>query len=404
MLISLKKSDLRWYLILLTTLSVTVYIQYLSKNQYVSVTGFFVPDSYTYELRALQDIKRDAFAANAFNILNQLIYNLGSINFLVFNTSLLILSIWLCKPVFERISKLSVVFARFSIVANPYFLIAAIGPNKEIILLFINMLFWFAYFHKNRIFQKYFLVRKNVLFFVASLPLFIRPYSSFPLYALIFLDKKHFYKPRKLFIIILLSFFLLNSIDFFNNLHSQLIDDSLRSFSDSRIFQIVEILGQYSKDPIMQIPAFAIKSLILLIGPALRSFPIFSDPFPLLDFGYSIIAYILLPVNLSFIVIFMQRQSIKNLCSRITSNDLEASMIFCFTSISLLVTIISPVITFRYIFPVVPFIFAFAQLLGKELFGRIFILSTLFVSIIILFTSNAITIEEGLIPEFMNWL
>jgi hypothetical protein len=31
-------------------------------------------------------------------------------------------------------------------------------------------------------------------------------------------------------------------------------------------------------------------------------------------------------------------------------------------------------------------------------------LSTLFVSIIILFTSNAITIEEGLIPEFMNWL
>jgi hypothetical protein len=389
---------------LLTGLLFIVYIQYLSKNQYIAVTEFFVPDSYTYELRVLENIKSTNFAANAFNIFNRFIYGLGTINFLILNSSLLFLSVCFCKPVFGKISRSSIWLARFSIVTNLYFLIAAIGPNKEIILLFINMLFWFVYFDENWLFKKYFSIRILILFLIASLPIFIRPYSSFPLYISLFLNDKYVYKPRKLVFVATLIFFLLNFIDLFSNLYSQTVDSYLESFSGSRIFTVSKILGEYSKDPLLQVPTFIVKAGIILFGPILRSFSIFSNPFPLLDFGYSVIALLCFPVNLSLIVIFMGKESIRKLCLAITPNDLDALRIFCFVSFSLVVVIVNPVITFRYMFPFFPFIFAFVPLLKKRFLSRIFILSTLLVSLIILFTSADRTTKNNLIPEFMNWL
>jgi hypothetical protein len=404
MLIIPKKSDLIWYSVLLAGLLFVVYIQYLSKNQYIAVTDFFVPDSYTYELRVLENIKSLNFAANTFNNFNRFIYGLGTINFLILNSSLLFLSVCFCKPVFGNISKSSIWFARFSIVTNLYFLIAAIGPNKEIILLFINMLFWFAYFDENRLFKKYSLIRILTLFLIASLPIFIRPYSSFPLYISLFLNDKYVYKPRKLVFIAISIFFLSNSIGFIANIYSQMVDSSLTSFSASRIFFISKILGEYSKDPLLQVPAFIAKAGIILFGPILRSFPIFSDPFPLLDFGYSVIALLCFPVNLSLIAIFMGKESIKKLCLAITPNYLDALRIFCFVGFSLIVVIVTPVTTFRYMFPFFPFIFAFIPLLKKRYLSRIFILSTLLLSLVILFTSTNRTMKNNLIPEFMNWL
>jgi hypothetical protein len=100
----------------------------------------------------------------------------------------------------------------------------------------------------------------------------------------------------------------------------------------------------------------------------------------------------------------MGKESIKKLCLAITPNYLDALRIFCFVGFSLIVVIVTPVTTFRYMFPFFPFIFAFIPLLKKRYLSRIFILSTLLLSLVILFTSTNRTMKNNLIPEFMNWL
>jgi len=140
--------DLLWYVSLLALLILVVTIQYLAKNNLLSISNFYVPDSYTYELRlfGIKDVQDAGLAAQAYNIFNQFLYSLGSHSFFVFNVSLLLLSLSLCRDVFQNISSKAVNYARLSIVANPYLLIGAIGPNKETILLFLCLMFWKVFF------------------------------------------------------------------------------------------------------------------------------------------------------------------------------------------------------------------------------------------------------------------
>lgn len=402
-----KKSDLRWYIILAMFLLLVLYVQYLSKNGYIPVTDIFIPDSYTYELRALEDRRLD-FSAHTYNVFNKFIYSRSPKLFLVFNTLLLFLSVWFCKFVFGIISNESVHFARFAIVTNLYLLIAAVGPNKEIILLFVNLLFWFVFLSDYRILSKYSLIRNILLFLIASLPLLIRPYSSFPLYIVLLVKDTKFYKPRKIIIMFLLLFFMLNSFEFFGDIYSERLEAGISSFSDSKIFDLLSLLNAYSKDPILQYPAFAIKFIILMFGAVLRPFPIFSDPFQLLNFGYSLIAFLSFPANLALFILLIRNRFLKvekKSYANIHDRNPEVSKILLFTVFSFIVIAINPVITFRYAFPFGAFVFALIPLQKKKMFQNIILFSVTLVSLLILFRSTDGSIQEFMvIPEFMNWL
>lgn len=78
-----RKSDTVWYFLLFALLLLTLYIQYLSKHGYIPLTGIYVPDSYTYELRALENRELEEFSAFSYNLFNQFIYNsfLGAFGF-----------------------------------------------------------------------------------------------------------------------------------------------------------------------------------------------------------------------------------------------------------------------------------------------------------------------------------
>ena len=102
------------------------------------------------------------------------------------------------------------------------------------------------------------------------------------------------------------AFFLLNSIPFTNTLVSSLYqDDVISSFSTSRIYDIALLMRDYSQNIILQYPAFIVKSIIFLFAPILRPLSIFVSPLPLLDVGYSIIASLIFPFNLSLILVFL---------------------------------------------------------------------------------------------------
>ena len=104
----------------------------------------------------------------------------------------------------------------------------------------------------------------------------------------------------------LAAFFLLNSIPFTNTLVSSLYqDDVISSFSTSRIYDIALLMRDYSQNIILQYPAFIVKSIIFLFAPILRTLSIFVSPLPLLDVGYSIIASLIFPFNLSLILVFL---------------------------------------------------------------------------------------------------
>jgi hypothetical protein len=394
--------DLIWYIALLSLLVLVVTIQYLAKNNIISISNFYIPDSYTYELRLLgiKDIENEGLAAQAYNIFNKFLYALGSHSFFIFNTSLLFLSLNLCRDVFQNISSKAINYARLSIVANPYSLIGAIGPNKETILLFLCLLFWKVFFiseGKSRI---------VLLTVIAAIPIFIRPVVSFPLYVSIgvyLLIKNNYNNPKKLILIFLGIYFLLNSIPFTNSLISNLSQDDLTSFATSRIYDISLLLKGYSQNIILQYPAFIAKSVILLFGPIVRPLSIFASPLPLLDVGYSMIASLLFPFNLSLVLIFLSSSKTNK-----RQFSVHESMIFFYTLLSIIVIIINPILSFRYIFPFTPFIFACFELQSIKIKNYVIYLSSITILLSVWFSSSYyIGVEVGgnePIPDFLQWL
>jgi hypothetical protein len=173
---AINREDIIWYVLLLILLILTLITQSLAKNSVLEISNFYIPDSYTYELRILTNKDSEDFLAQTYNILNQFLYSLSSQSFFIFNASLLFISLNLCRSVFQYISPKAVNYARLAIVGNPYLLIGAVGPNKETILIFVCLIFWKFFFVLNG------QIRTIVLVIIGLIPLFIRPVVSFPLY------------------------------------------------------------------------------------------------------------------------------------------------------------------------------------------------------------------------------
>ncbi|WYL92629.1 MAG: hypothetical protein HEQ35_01055 [Gloeotrichia echinulata IR180] len=396
---AINREDIIWYVLLLILLILTLITQSLAKNSVLEISNFYIPDSYTYELRILTNKDSEDFLAQTYNILNQFLYSLSSQSFFIFNASLLFISLNLCRSVFQYISPKAVNYARLAIVGNPYLLIGAVGPNKETILIFVCLIFWKFFFVLNG------QIRTIVLVIIGLIPLFIRPVVSFPLYLSLVIYKliqKKINKPRILLLLFLGSFFLFNSTPFGNSVISGLQDDDVISFSTSRIYDIALQLNSYSRDVILQYPAFLAKSAIILFAPIIRPLRILESPLPLLDIGYTIIALLLFPFNLSLVLVFL-------FGDKLTKRNFSSyeSVIFFFTVCSILIVILNSILTFRYIFPFSPFIFSLFGVQTSQtrkyilyLTGIITLLSIWFS---ILYPSNDPIIDE-VIPEFLEWL
>ena len=400
-----KNLDILWYITLLFFLLLVVTLQSLAKNNIITISNFYIPDSYTYELRLLgiKDIENEGLAAQAYNILNKFLYSLGSHSFFIFNASLLFLSLSLCRDVFRHISSKAIGYSRLAIVANPYLLIGAVGPNKETVLIFLCLLFWKFFFRPNS------RSRIILLIIIATIPIFIRPIVAFPLYISILIHpliENKYNKPRIFIIAFLGFFFLLNSIPFTNTLISNLYaDDAISSFSTSRIYDISLLLKNYSQDAILQYPAFVAKSVIFLFAPVVRPLTIFESPLPLLDVGYSWVAFLLFPFNLSLTLASLPFWKTNKM-----QFSVHQSMIFFYSLLSILVIILNPILTFRYIFPFTPFTFACFALQSIKIrnyviyFSIIIILLSIWFSMIYNYNIGSAASTREVIPDFLQWL
>lgn len=415
-----RKSDTVWYFLLFTFLLLTLYIQYLSKYGYIPLTGIYVPDGYTYELRALENRQLEEFSAFSYNLFNQFIYNsfLGAFGFFLFNSSLLFLSVWLCRPVFAGISENSINYARFAIVFNPYLLISAIGPNKESILLFINLLFWYLCFppyqdqkrisNKGKWVAK--IIRLVLLVTVAFTNVFVRPITSVILY-ISFIYKIVGYKKYRLVLLWLLVFYFSSiSIPAINEIYAEQVDQALSSFASSTIYDLAATLAKYSLDPIMQYPAFIVKTILLFFGFIVRPFSFFE----LLDVGYSFLAVVYFPINLSLILTFFNKnnyndsenssESGEEILSSSNNDSLNTFFIFAF--LSMFMVVVSPGFTFRYFIPITPFSFALFICQNSST-RKILVTISVLIGILVI-AANLVYqksyYQDVSLPLFMDWL
>ncbi|UJS05688.1 hypothetical protein [Cylindrospermopsis raciborskii] len=385
------------------------------------MTGIYVPDGYTYELRALENRELEEFSAFSYNLFNQFIYNsfLGAFGFFLFNSSLLFLSVWLCRPVFASISENSVNYARFAIVFNPYLLISAIGPNKESILLFINLLFWYSCFYgyrneerrsnnKGKLVAK--IIKLVALFTLASIPLFIRPVVSIILYISLIYKIFSFKKTRLVATWVLVFYFVSISIPAINEIYAQQVDQGLSSFTSSSIYDLAATLAKYSLDPIMQYPAFIAKTILLFFGFIVRPFSFFE----LLDVGYSFLAVAYFPINLSLILTFLKNTKHNSddssrldeeIFSRKNYNTVNAFLFFAL--LSMFIVVVSPGFTFRYFIPATPFTFALFICQNSST-RKILVAISVLIGLLVI-VGNVIFVQKSYyqevsLPVFMDWL
>ncbi len=413
----LRKSDTVWYFLLFAFLLLTLYIQYLSKYGYIPLTGIYVPDGYTYELRAIENKQLEEFSAFSYNLFNQFIYNsfFGAFGFFLLNSSLLFLSVWLCRPVFVSISENSINYARFAIVFNPYLLIGAIGPNKESILLFINLLFWYLCFTRyqdqKRISSKGRWVAKTtklvLLVTVAFINVFVRPITSVILYVSFIYKIVGYKKYRTVLLWLMVFYFLSISIPPINEIYAEQVDQGLSSFASSTIYDLAATLAKYSLDPIMQYPAFIAKTILLFFGFIVRPFSFFE----LLDVGYSFLAVAYFPINLSLILTFFNKNNYNNsensseYGEEMPNND-SLNTFLIFALLSMFMVVVSPGFTFRYFIPITPFSFALFICQNSST-RKILVTISVLIGILVI-TANLVYqksyYQDVSLPLFMDWL
>ncbi len=412
-----KKSDIFWYHVLVVLLLLTLCIQYLSKYDYIPVTGIYIPDGYTYELRAIENKQLEEFSAFSYNLFNQFIYNsfFGAFGFFLLNSSLLFLSVWLCRPVFVSISENSINYARFAIVFNPYLLIGAIGPNKESILLFINLLFWYLCFTRyqdqKRISSKGRWVAKTtklvLLVTVAFINVFVRPITSVILYVSFIYKIVGYKKYRTVLLWLMVFYFLSISIPAINEIYAEQVDQGLSSFAGSTIYDLAATLAKYSLDPIMQYPAFIAKTILLFFGFIVRPFSFFE----LLDVGYSFLAVAYFPINLSLILTFFNKNNYNNsensseYGEEMPNND-SLNTFLIFALLSMFMVVVSPGFTFRYFIPITPFSFALFICQNSST-RKILVTISVLIGILVI-TANLVYqksyYQDVSLPLFMDWL
>ena len=388
--------EYKWYIAQITLIILTIFAQYLAKYRILPIANHFIPDSYSYELRVLYDREMDFFS-NGLTLLNGFIYNtIGTFGFTLINTILLLASIYLCR-IFSSISSYSVSLARIVIVFNPYYLVGVIGPNKETYLLFACLLVWNVYFSKIANF-------KGLALVIGFFTMFIRSYVGLiTLITIILAPSLRFFKnPVALFVFIVLGYFMLNAVPAINSMITDMQGgEELVYYRSSSLYPIALILIAMTANPILQIPAFAAKTIIILVTPILRPNPFLTIPFPLLDSGYSIFAYILMPFNLSLLFLLYKKKLLSS--SRI---DLKTQVLCLFCLIGILSTIVSPTMSFRYIFPYTPYVAALFPLHSLKVRNRILVFCLITIAIVFTLTLTFFRKEyeyDQFQPVFMNW-
>ena len=385
----------KWYLILLFFLAITLILQFCARYQILPITNHFVYDSYTYELRVLYDRNIDTFA-DAFTSLNSFFYKIGPFSFVLINTIMLLCCVYLCK-VFSVISSKSVSLARFIVVFNPYLLIGAIGPNKETFLLFISLLCFYLYFQGLPILRFLALV-------VAMFALFVRPVFGLTLLFTILIKPLTYLikNPVNVFLLILLGYFTINSIPPINIFITEFQGEVLASFQTSNLYELALFLKVMNQNPILQFPAFAIKTCLILFTPIVRPNAFFSLPYPILDVGYTLMAYALFPFNLALLLIFLNKKIVS-----LNFVNKETQTLLIFALIGILTTIINSNITFRYIFPYSPVIVSLFYLHSLKVRNRIILFSlglvTLTFTITLIFLKKDFAMDDLTVPQFMSW-
>jgi hypothetical protein len=333
-----------WHIALSINILIVLGLQALSVDRYLPIFNAFVPDSFTYETKALNlaFFSGEPLHSVVYNTFNALVYQASPVLFLVTNVLLLHGSLWLARRVFAG---QGVQLPQAFIACNPYLLLAAIGPHKETLLLFLFLLGFQAI--RMRGASGALLSALSVMGMLVIRPIFGIVYALARLSSRV---KTGRHAPFRFSRRAVLAFLVLNAIPAVNSIFAMFQDKELLSFQGSRILEYAFLFMEMNEHPLLQAPAFFGKAALLLFTPALRPLSVSIDFIPLLDIGYSLLALAMLPLNIVvFADFFLSRERVE---------DAWTSKIILFVFLYSFVVILNPVITFRYLFPVLPFLAA----------------------------------------------
>lgn len=386
--------DYKWYFIQLGMIIFTLVSIFFARHELLPLTHYTVPDSGYYE--AWVYTPRDKGIATGFLYLNTFLYYIGVQSFIFYNSLLLLLSIHFCS-VFKSFSPTSVSWARASIAFNPYLLISIMGPTKEINLIFLSLFAFFLFLKGPFLFKIL-----GILPAVGAMA--IRPqFGMIIIVSFAFLIiLKYVRQPISLCIGIFVAFLLLNSIPFINNIISNSGGEELEYFAISIYYEIALVLKVLQENPFLQIVALLVKLVLVMFAPIARPNNIFSSYIPMLDWGYTIMGWLLFPLNLSFLFLFLNKKITQE-----PKLDIKGQLLIMYAFLGILSTIISPIIQARYLYPYAPFIAACIMLHGVKARNRILVFS--FSLILLAFVLTAIFMpKEWSVPTdestiFISW-
>ena len=386
----------KWFFLLFVNICIVTLCIFCAKNHYLPFTNEFIPDATFYEDHVMLGIDRGL--SNGFTEINRVLYFLGPQSFLIYNTLLMMGCVYLCN-LFQFFSPKAVNWAKAIIIFNPYLLISLVGPSKECNLTFLSLLSIYLFVKKSW-------SLKVLGILVVGVIMVIRPQFalilllSFVMYPLLTLFKN----TMLLCALILAAFFILNAIPPVNEfiVESQGGDD-LPFFKSSSIYELAIILQIMSSHPLLQFPAFAAKTCLILFTPIARPNSLMSSFIPLLDWGYTFMANLLFPLNFGFIVLFFTPKLVKR-----PLVDRRVQFIILYIFAGMMSVIISPSIQFRYLFPYSPCIAACFTLHPLKIRNRILTISLVFS--LVFFVLTAIWLqrdwsgEEVGGPFYLSWL
>jgi hypothetical protein len=386
----------KWYCYQIVAIIFTLLLVYCANHSYLPLTNYWIPDSVHYEIAAF-NYQKDDIRTYFFN-LNRLLYSVGPQTFTIYNALLLLGSIYFCK-IFSCISDKAVAWARATIVLNPYFLISVTGPTKEINLTFLSLFCFFLFFKNSNLL-------KSISFVVALYACAVRP--QFGLILILGLissvSLRIFTNPVKHCLYILAAYFILNPIPIVNNYITELSGgEDLPYFQISIYHSLALVLLEMNKSPILQFAVFAIKLVLGLFAPIARPSTLGSEYIPLLDWGYSFMAMLLFPLNLAFVLLFLNWK--KKIFAEMSQ---QAKMIIVYTFLGVLSTLVSPIIQFRYLFPYLPMLGAIYLLQPVKI--RNWIVGISAIMILISFVGSLIWLSRDYekvstyLPIFVSWL
>jgi len=386
----------KWYCYQILAILITLLLIYCANHSYLPITNYWIPDSYHYEIAAF-NYQKDDIRTYFFN-LNGLLYAIGPQTFTIYNTALLLASLYFCK-VFSIISDQAVSWARATIVFNPYFLISVTGPTKEINLTFLALLSFFLFFNESNLL-------KVISFLVAAYACAVRP--EFGMIIIIGMASNislRFIKnPIKHCLYILAVYFIINPIPWFNNYITEISGgEELPFFQISVYHSLALILLEMNKSPILQFAVFIVKLVLGLFAPIARPSTIFSEYVPLLDWGYSFMAMFLFPLNAAFVLLLMSWK--RKIFEDMPRNT---KIIIIYTFLGVLSTLISPIIQFRYLFPYMPMLGAIYVLQPVKVRNWIIGISSIIIAAS--FIGSVIWLSKdyeritAYIPLFVSWL